>query len=231
MKCERIISSVPAMLLLGLVAQGCSRPSDDGRRGNDLYEEGRFGEAAVAFQEGLSRFEDETPGAVRSNLLNNRGAAYYRNEEPESAQNAFINSVAMADAVPEQSRGSYNAGNAAYASGAKQLSADFFRQALLLDPENQDARFNYEFVKRQLDEEQQEQQGGGNEPPPKPSDYAKQLKAQADELVARRSYREANRLMTDGLKIDPTVRAFQTFIDRTASVADINQSPGTENLQ
>lgn len=205
-----------------ILVSGCSGPSDDGRRGNGLYEDGRFDEATAAFQEGLNEFVDDTPDIVRSNLLNNQGAAYYRNEEPEAAQNAFINSVAMAENVAEQARGSYNAGNAAFAAGTKQLSADFFRQALLLDPENDDARFNYEFVKRQLDEEKQDEQGGGNEPPPKPSDYAKQLKAQADQLVEQHRYADANALMTDGLKIDPTIRAFQTFIDRTASVADIN---------
>src|SRR5690606_26423612 len=117
----------------------------------NMYEDDQFAEASVAFQAGLNRFADETPATVRSNLLNNQGAAYYRNEEPESAQNAFINSVAMAENVSEQTRGSYNAGNAAYAGGSKQLSADFFRQALLLDPDNEDARFNYEFVKRQLE--------------------------------------------------------------------------------
>ena len=222
----RIVFGLPLLLGVFLV-QGCSTSTSSGRKGNDLFAGGEFDEAVVAYQKGLDRFEEKVPGKVHSDLLNNQAAAYYRGENIEAAQNAFISSIAMADALPEQARGSYNAGNAAFAADAKQLSTDFFRQALLLDPGNRDAKYNYEFVKRQLQQQQQNQQDG-NEPPPKPSDYAKELKAQADALVLQKLYREAHALMMDGLKRDPTIKAYQTFIDRTASVADIDTNQPAE---
>lgn len=216
---------ITAICLAALAAAGCSPDGGGGRKGNALFQEGQFDEAVLAYQSGIERFEDADITQVHSNLLNNQGAAYYRGENHEAAKNAFIKSIAMADDRAEQVRGSYNAGNAAFGSDEKPVSADFFRQALLLDPGNVDAKYNYEFVKRQLKREQQDdqQEQGGNEPPPKPSDYAKELKARADALVAERRYREAHQLMTDGLKSDPTIKAFQTFIDRTASIADIDE--------
>ncbi len=220
---------LPGLVVLALLATGCSNVTQSGRKGNAEYADDRFDEAVIAYQRGLDEFDELEPGSVPSDLYNNQGAAYYRGENPEASQNAFINSIAMAEGRDQQIRGSYNAGNAAFANDAKSVSADFFRQALLLDPQNADAKFNYEFVKRQLKREQQNQQGE-NEPPPKPSDYAKQLKARADALVAEQRYRDAHEIMTDGLKTDPTVKAYQTFIDRTASVADIETGKAPESL-
>ena len=54
-------------------------------------------------------------------------------------------------------RASYNAGNAAYQTQQLEQSLEHYRRALLNDPSNQDAKFNYEFVKRQLEEQQQQQ--------------------------------------------------------------------------
>lgn len=215
--------ALPPLLAAIMVGAGCAGASDDGRKGNARFADENFREAATAFQEGLDRFSDDTPGKVRSDLLNNLGAANHRNENVGAARNAFVESVAMAESVDDQVRGSYNAGISAFAEGDKRLSADYFRQALLLDPNNTDAKFNYEFVRRQLQEDQQDQQSGGSEPPPKPSEYAMQLKAQAEELVAARRYRQAHEIMINGLRVDPSVKAYQTFIDRTASVADIDQ--------
>lgn len=217
----RVQTAIAVLSVAGSVLQGCTTATDRGRGGNKQFARDEFEAAAASYQEGIDRFESAEPDKVLSDLLNNKGAAHYRADNPEPARDAFIRSVAAATDVRDQARGSFNAGNSAFAAGEKQVAADFFRQALFLEPGNADAKFNYEFVKRQLEQEQQDQQDG-NQPPPTPSDYAKELKARADELVARHRYRDAHELMMDGLKIDPTVRAFQTFIDRTAAVADID---------
>jgi TolA-binding protein len=54
-----------------------------------------------------------------------------------------------------------------------------------------------------------------------PSEFAKKLKAKADELVSQKLYKQAYDLMIDGLKKDQTVSSFQNFIDRTKEVIDI----------
>ena len=71
--------------------------------------------------------------------------------------------------------------------------------------------------KQQSQDQQQQQQV-------KPSEYAKQLKAQAEILVAQRLYKEAFNLMMDGLKSDPTVQAFQSFINRIKNVVNIEDA-------
>ena len=114
-------------------------------------------------------------------------------------------SVAAAD-DEAFSRAAYNAGNTAFTVEDGQRALAFYRRALLADPANDDARFNYEFVKRQLDEQGQQQdqqnQQDQNEPPPEPSAYALALKERADALVGQRRYRDAHRLMAAGQRTD-----------------------------
>jgi tetratricopeptide (TPR) repeat protein len=97
----------------------------------------------------------------------------------------------------------------------------YFKQALKAAPENEEARYNYEVVKKKLDKKEadkkKKEQNDKNKNQ-EPSEFAKKLKAKADALVAQRLYKEAYDLMIDGLKKDPTVGSFQKFIDRTKDV-------------
>ena len=201
---------------------GCTGTSD-GRRGNDLYAGESFEEAAASFQEGLLAIQDSDNERLRSKYYNNLGSARYRTGEHQSAQEAFVQSAASSDDEFTRSRAAYNAGNNAFRMEDNKLATDFYVQALVADPTSIDAKVNYEFVKRKLEEE--ERNGGGQEDPPEPSDYARELKAQAEALVAQQRYREAFRLMDEGRQVDPTVEAFASFIERIASVADINDIP------
>jgi tetratricopeptide (TPR) repeat protein len=103
-------------------------------------------------------------------------------------------------------------------------SLNYFKQALKASPENDEARYNYEIVKKKLEKKEadkkkkdQEQKNKNQEP----SEFAKKLKAKADELVSQKLYKQAYDLMIDGLKKDQTVSSFQNFIDRTKEVIDI----------
>jgi tetratricopeptide (TPR) repeat protein len=103
-------------------------------------------------------------------------------------------------------------------------SLNYFKQALKAAPENDEARYNYEIVKKKLEKKEadkkkkdQEQKNKNQEP----SEFAKKLKAKADELVSQKLYKQAYDLMIDGLKKDQTVSSFQNFIDRTKEVIDI----------
>ena len=210
------------MLVVSLSLQACTADAD-GRRGNRQYRAEMYDASVASFAKGVERIVEDGPGATHAALLNNAGSALHRAEQHEPARDAFVNSVAMSVEQKDRSRAAYNAGNNAYAMKDQQLSLDFYKRALLWEPANVDAKFNYEFVKRQLEEQEQQNQGK-SPPPPPPSEYAKQLKAEADALVAERRYRDANQLMLDGLRIDPTIQAFQSFIDKTASVATIDES-------
>jgi tetratricopeptide (TPR) repeat protein len=99
----------------------------------------------------------------------------------------------------------------------------YFKQTLKADPNNEDARYDYELLKKKLNKEQQKEEQKKNPNDQEPSDFAKRLKAQAEALVLERRYQEAHTLMRDGLKKDKTVSAFNEFINRIHKVAQINK--------
>jgi tetratricopeptide (TPR) repeat protein len=118
-------------------------------------------------------------------------------------------------------RALYNAGNNAAAEGKLQAALGFYRQALLRDPAYDRARYNYEFLKRKLQERQQ--QRTDEQRAPEPSDYARRLKRQAETMVQRRQYEAAHTLMQEGLQQDSTVAAYRGFMQRIGEVSRINR--------
>lgn len=129
-----------------------------GRKGNALYAQEQYAEAAAEFRLGVSAVSEEGPGPVYSGLLNNLGASLYRTGDTEQAGIAFSGAAQMANTPADLVRASYNAGNAAATGKQLEQALAHYRRALLSDPSNADAKFNYEFVKRQLDEQQKQDQ-------------------------------------------------------------------------
>ena len=101
-------------------------------------------------------------------LYNNGVAAYQSNDFTQAAA-AFENATASIDRMLQQ-RALYNLGNTSYRLGeaqpaqAQQLwqrAIKDYESALAVDPQDPDAKFNHEFVKKKLEElkkQQQEQQ-------------------------------------------------------------------------
>ena len=145
-------------LVMAALLFGPGDGKKNGRKGNALYGQEQYAEAATAYQEGIRAVQESGPGAVYSGLLNNLGAALYRTGENDQAGVAFASAATMALAPEDLVRASYNAGNAAFKAQQLEQSLEHYRRALLNDPSNADAKFNYEFVKRRLQEQQQQQE-------------------------------------------------------------------------
>lgn len=94
---------------------------------------------------------------------------------------------------------------------------EYFKNALIANPENETARYNYELLKMLSDSKEQNKQQ-------EPSDFAKQLKATSDRLVSEGRYVEAFNLMQQGLRADVTVSYYQDYIGRLGDVAEIEES-------
>jgi tetratricopeptide (TPR) repeat protein len=106
-------------------------------------------------------------------------------------------------------------------NGNMEGALEWFKQALRTNPANEDARYNYELVKKKLDEKQNSDKK--NDKKDEPSDYAKELKRLAEALVRQQKYSEAHKLMVDGLKKDRTVALFNDFIQRLKDVSELNR--------
>jgi Ca-activated chloride channel family protein len=147
--------------------------------GINAYQQGKFEDAYKEFQETLkshpqSRAEDE--------LQFDSGTAAYKLKDYNKALESFSQALLTPD-TGLQTKGHYNLGNTLYQRGEmqkaddKKLSdwtnaLDHYEQTLKLDPQNKEAKDNYEYVKKKIDElknkkEQQQQPSPSPTPPQK----------------------------------------------------------------
>jgi Ca-activated chloride channel family protein len=156
--------------------------------GVDAYQQGKFEDAYKQFQETLkshpeSRAEDK--------LQFDSGTAAYKLKDYTKALESFSQALLTPD-TGLQSKGHYNLGNTLYQRGEmqknddKKLSnwtnaLDHYEQTLKLDPQNKEAKDNYEYVKRKIDElknKKQEQQPSPSPTPPQKNNQNKQNQQQ-----------------------------------------------------
>ncbi len=188
-------------------------------KGLEAYRQEQWDEALNYFQDAL--LDDPENPLLHFNV----GAVLYKKEKYEEALQSFQKALATED-VQLQEKAYYNIGNTYYRMQKYKEAVEAYIKALELDPTDGDAKYNLELVRAKLKEmaEKQPQQNQPQQEQIEPSEYAKQLKKQAEALVAQRQYHAAYDLMQKGLQVDPTVAAFQGFIDRLKNVVAIEDS-------
>lgn len=126
----------------------------------EAYDRGLYDQALQAFVDRqVERPED-------SELLLNIGSAHYKMRDYAAAEEAFVKAAMEGDdAVRAQAL--YNLGNTAYRQGKLEEAVDRYRAVLDIDPDDEDAKFNLEFVRDEIrrrheeaQKRQQEQQQG-----------------------------------------------------------------------
>jgi len=145
-------------LILALALLGPGDGDEKGRRGNAMYRAEQYVDAANLYREALLDVQSDGPGSTHSGLLNNLGASLFKQGDYEQAISAFTGAARMASKTGDGVRATYNAGNAAAMQEELETALDMYTRALLADPSNEDAKFNYEFVKRKLKEQQEQEQ-------------------------------------------------------------------------
>jgi len=142
------------------------------KKAEESYEKEAYAEAL----EGFLDAQVERPEDIR--LKYDVGIAQYRMRGFGEAEEAFWAAANAGDPELKQ-KAFYNLGNTAYRQGKLEDAVAHYKQALDLDPEDEDARFNLEFVreeiKRRLNEaqerekkEQEEKQEGQTCQQPQP---------------------------------------------------------------
>ena len=144
-----------AILLLLTCALSASAQADrhDVRAGNRKFKKGQFKEAEIDYRKAVVR--DSTSLKAQYDLA----SALYRQQDFAGAAKA-LESVREQEALPAQYH--YNAGDVACAQKDWQAAVDAFRQALLLDPADLDAKENYIYAKKMLENQQNGGGGGGD---------------------------------------------------------------------
>ncbi len=153
--------------------------------GIDAYRGGKFEDAYGQFQQTLkshpeSRAEDK--------LQFDSGAAAYKLKDYSRALESFSQALLTRD-TGLQSKGHYNLGNTLYQRGETEKSDDkklsdwtnaleHYEQTLKLDPQDKDAKDNYEYVKKKIEELKNKQSQQQPSPSPTPPQKNKQNQQQ-----------------------------------------------------
>lgn len=149
--CRYILTAVLATAFAGAAfAQQSDRK--DVRRGNRQFEDGEFKEAVVDYQKALLR--DSTSFPASYNLAN----ALYRLGNFQEAR-AVLDTVASS--APESGHAAdyyFNLGNTAVAMEDYQAAVDAYRNSLLLNPGDMDAKENYIYARKMLEDQQNQNQ-------------------------------------------------------------------------
>lgn len=194
-------------------------------------------EAKKAFQAGdykkaiqQYRYLIDSLGVKEDEINLNLAHAYYLEKD---TANAFTNYQTLTNSTNDEVRSKANQqlGIMTNQRGKPEEALSFFKQAVKAHPANEDARYNYEMLKKKLDQKNKEDEKKNKDNKKdneknkneEPSDFAKKLKAQADQMVGQRQYKAAYDLMMDGLKRDKTVSTYQQYINRIKDVSEINK--------
>ena len=164
----------------------------------------------------------ETHGVKEDEVMLNLANSYFSIQDTTNAPSSYL-PLTQSSNSKIKSIANQQLGVMANRNGKFEEALNYFKQALKTAPDNEDARYNYEMVKRKLanEEEKRKKNQKDSDKNQAPSEFAKKLKAKADEMILQRQYKQAYDLMMDGLKKDHTVSTYKSFIDRTKEVVEI----------
>lgn len=136
------------LLLLPLLPSSAQDDRRDVRRGNRQFRKENYRAAEIDYRKAV--LKDSTSLKAQYNLA----SALYREQDYDSAAKAL-------ETVGEAGEGSsdyhFNAGDIALARQDYQAAVEYFRQSLLLNPSDLDAKENYTYAKKMLENRQNQQ--------------------------------------------------------------------------
>ena len=115
------------------------------------YDKESFQDSEKKFSDNAIRYPDD------SRLHFNQGNAQYKNGKLEDAEHSY-NLTLKNQEFNERSKALQNLGNVKFQQKDYKNAINNYRDALIEDPQNMDARYNYELAARMLQRQQQEKQ-------------------------------------------------------------------------
>jgi len=151
--------------------------------GIDAYQQGKFEDAYKEFQDTL---KSHPQSRAEEKLQFDSGTAAYKLKDYNKALESFSQALLTPD-TGLQTKGHYNLGKTLYQRGEmqkgddKKLSdwtnaLDHYEETLKLDPQNKEAKDNYEYVKKKIDELKNKKEQQQPSPSPTPPQQNKQKK-------------------------------------------------------
>lgn len=138
---------------LSLLLAACSAPAEVlNQDGNEAYSEQAYLEALQLYQSA----QIESPELAEPYY--NAANAFYRQEDYPAALEQLQMALQYVDEESLAESSLYNLGNSLFNSQELETAIEAYTQALLLDPHDQDAKYNLELALQQQQQQQEEQQ-------------------------------------------------------------------------
>jgi len=124
----------------------------DGRKANEAYNRGDYREAVELYRQAI----EQDPENARLHF--NLGKSLYELGQIEEAMEAYNRYKNIAETSADQSLADYNQGRMLADQEMYDEALNYFREALINNPEDEDARFNYELARRMIQQQEQQDQ-------------------------------------------------------------------------
>ncbi len=149
----RYVAIVVMLLVCGEVSAQQMKERGLVRSGNREFKREQFEKSADSYQRALQH--DSTCFEAKYDLA----SALYRTERYEKAEKT-LQAIVSDSTRTELERGevAYNLGNAQFAQKKYKEALSSYRQAMRCNPADEDAKFNYAFTKRLIQQQEQQQQ-------------------------------------------------------------------------
>ena len=147
---------IGVLMVMSALTAGAQVDKRDVRRGNRDYKKENYKEAEIEYRKGIVK--DSLSVAANYNLA----ADLYRQSNPQEAQKVLDR---IKDVAPQSENAAdyyYNLGDVAIANQDWQGAVTAFEQSLLRNPGDMDAKENYIYAKKKLEQQQQQQQNDQN---------------------------------------------------------------------
>jgi tetratricopeptide (TPR) repeat protein len=155
MESRIIFSSLIALALIGFAFPAAAQERKLVRKGNALYQQKKYDEAAKAYQQALQKQPGFLPGMF------NLGDALMQQKKYDAARQVLDKAAQNAKMPDAKADARYNIGNSYMSEQKWQEAVDAYKQALRNNPQDADAKYNLSYALAKL-RQQQQQDGGGD---------------------------------------------------------------------
>lgn len=140
------------------------------REGNKFYSDNKYLDAEVSYRKSLEKNKDSKVGAF------NLGDALYKQEKYDEAAEEFRIATSIETNKESKAKAFHNLGNSLLKSQKLQESIEAYKNALKLNPNDINTKYNLEYAKRMIQQQQQQQQNKDQQKQDKQEDKQRQDK-------------------------------------------------------
>lgn len=207
------------MCLCGLSALSQTDVRPFIEKGNSFYNKEDFRNAAVQYKHACQL------DSLSFDSWYNFGNALYKLNKYILAGEAYDKALKLTSDKEQKAAILHNVGNITCEQGKYEEAVKLYKQSLILNPKDDDTRYNLAFAQKKLEIQKQldelEKQKKKEQEQQKPSKFAEECLQKAMELVKQYKFEEALKVMSDGAEKDKTVQLLNDFTEKLEGIVTI----------